>query len=301
MSSAESSSPCMLCAGTSHVLLYVKGDYHLMQCSCCGLVHVGNPPSADHLERIYSFESGYHTRFRDEQVAFETEIQAARHNLRLVEKYKGHGRLLDIGCSAGFFLRAARDKGWETAGVELSNDTADIARTRYGLDVVTGRLTDGTFAPRSFDVITMWDVIEHLENPCETLKMVRKILKDDGILAVTTPNIDGLFPRISFKVARFTGYWPHPEPPAHLFQFSKKTFDRLLATTGFQSLAIRDGRIPLSYSFSELKSLLVSSFKSLLASPKTCLHAVVFIPIALLGPMINRGDAITVLAKKANT
>ena len=72
-----------------------------------------------------------------------------------------------------------------------------------------------------FDVVTLWDTIEHIEDPLKAMLIVNRILKEGGIVAVYTPNIDGLFSKLSYKIGNLIKYWPHPEPPAHLFQFPK--------------------------------------------------------------------------------
>lgn len=185
----------------------------------------------------------------------------------------------------------AKEDGWETYGLEISKDTSEIARKRYGLNVLTGSLKENSFMPNFFDVVTLWDVIELIENPLQMMLLINRILKNDGILAISTPNIDGLFPKLSYKVANIINYWRHPEPPYNLFQFSKKTLYNLLKLTGFNLLEVHDNRILITYSF--------GSFKTNIRSLKRCLYSAFFIPIALVGPWIHSGDKITVIVKKA--
>lgn len=282
---------CILCNSESSKVIFVKSGFNLVQCPFCDLVYVSNPPSRVELEKLYSFDSGYKARLQDEQAEFKRDFSLASKHYSLIEKHKIQGRILDIGCTAGFFLKVAKESGWETYGVEISKDAAELARKRYGLEVLTGTLDEASFKPNFFDVVTIWDVIEHVENPMQTMSIINTILKDDGIVAISTPNIDGLFPRLSYKISDIINYWPHPEPPYHLFQFSKKTMYKLLEQTGFDLLAVHDERIPITYSF--------GSFQSLIRSPKSFLYSALFIPAALLGPMVHSGDWITVIAKKA--
>ena len=93
-----------------------------------------------------------------------------------------------------------------------------------------------------------------------------------------------------YKVAKIIRYWPHPEPPYHLYQFSKKTIQKLLQLTGFEVVEIIDEQIPITYSFGNIKCLM--------KSPKKLLYACIFVPVALLGPMLGSGDIISVVAKK---
>ncbi len=281
---------CNLCNNESSKIIFVKNGFNLVQCSSCGLVYVGNPPSEAELEKLYSFGSGYHARFIDESsMEFKHHLNLARQYYEMLEKYKTQGRILDIGCSNGFFLKLARDNGWETYGLEMSKDTAELARKRYGLKVLTGTLQETSFTSKFFDVVTLWDVIEHVENPMKTISIISKILKDDGIVVLLTPNIEGLFPKLSYKVANIINYWPHPEPPRHLFQFSKKTIQKLLRLTGFNVIEIVDIRIPITYTFGSLKSLI--------SSPKRFLYSAFFIPVVLLGPIVRAGDSMFVFAE----
>jgi 2-polyprenyl-3-methyl-5-hydroxy-6-metoxy-1,4-benzoquinol methylase len=281
---------CNLCGSRRAQHLYTKNGFELVRCTSCQLVYVRNPPTRNELERLYSFASGYHTAFRSHSSA-ESRAHAARaaEFLRIVRHHRLPGRLLDVGCSAGFFLERARAEGWTTSGVEISNDTAELARRR-GLDVFTGTLEQAGFRAGSFDVVTMWDVVEHLEDPVATVAIAADVLKADGLLALSTPNIAGLLPRLSYRAARWTGRWPHPEPPGHLFQFSKATIRRLLTRCGLAPVGILDRRIPPSHTFGD-RSLL-------LRRPKRLAYAAVFAPVAFVAPLVRGGDDMVVIARK---
>jgi 2-polyprenyl-3-methyl-5-hydroxy-6-metoxy-1,4-benzoquinol methylase len=281
---------CKLCGSRWAEHVYTKNGVKLVRCTSCGLVYVWNPPTRDAIERQYSFASGYHTEFQSGDSA-ESHAHAARAAdfLRVVKRYSRPGNILDVGCSVGFFLERARAEGWTTFGVEISNDTAELARRR-GLDVFTGTLEQADFHPGSFDVVTMWDVVEHLEDPGATISIAAEVLKETGLLALSTPNIGGIFPRLSYGAARWTGRWPHPEPPSHLFQFSKATIRRLLKRSGLAAIEILDRRIPPSYTFGD-RSLLLSE-------PKRLAYAAVFAPVAFVAPLVRGGDDMVVIARK---
>jgi 2-polyprenyl-3-methyl-5-hydroxy-6-metoxy-1,4-benzoquinol methylase len=282
---------CNICNRNSARVLFVKNGFVLGRCAYCDLVYVQNPPVTEQLRDLYTFKAGYHESFRDDDAACERYIEVGRRYYDFIKKFKTKGRLLDIGCSAGFFLKVARDLNWETHGLEISEDTAAIARERYGLEVTVGNLQESTFPANYFDVVTLWDVLEHLDDPKKTLFIVNQILNDDGIVVISTPNVDGLFPKLSYKLANLINYWPHPEPPRHLFQFSKKTLNRLLELTGFTLMEIQDERIPIGYTFGSLKELL--------RSPMRLWYSVVFIPTAFVGPMLQAGDSVIAVAKKS--
>lgn len=292
MSSEErAADPCIICGHNDHEHVFTKEGFDLVRCCSCHLVFVLKQPDMVELEKMYSIESGYHDKYAYGEADLTWETERAHRHLGDIRRHKASGRLLDVGCSAGFFLKEARAAGWDVCGVELSEGTAAIARQRFGLDVRTGVLTDDLFAPGSFDVVTLWDVIEHLKDPISILTTAKRLLKRDGVLLIETPNIDGLFPRWSYKVASLLDYWPHPEPPGHLFQFSKKTIKRLLEMAGFQTVEIHDARIPLFYSF--------GSPSTLARSPKRLAYALAFAPLARIGPMLGQGDALVAAAIKA--
>jgi SAM-dependent methyltransferase len=281
---------CPLCSGARNSLIFEKDGYELVRCQTCALVYVANLPPDSDVTSIYSFSSGYHIELADRDAsAIAAHSRTAGRYLRLLAAHRHPGRILDVGCSVGIFLEAARAGGWEAYGVELSDDTAAAARAR-GLDVVTGTLANARFPAENFDAVTFWDVLEHLRDPVPTLFLANKLLVQDGILALSTPNVGGIFPRVSLRVAPLTRVWRHPEPPYHLVQFSKETIEHALRLAGFEILETIDRRIPLSYTF--------GTFQRLIRSPKRLAYAAAFAPLALIGPMFSSGDEIEIVAQK---
>jgi SAM-dependent methyltransferase len=122
---------------------------------------------------------------------------------------------------------------WQVAGVELSDFASTYARETLGLDVQTGTLETTRFSEGSFDVVTFWDVIEHVPNPLETLRRAYRLLRSDGLLVLRTPNLDSLDARV------FGSYWIGYELPRHLYVFSRRTLERLLQKAGFCVVGIR--------------------------------------------------------------
>ena len=285
-------SPCNLCGGTSADLLITKDNFHVVRCKTCQLVFVSNPPDAAALAAQYSFETGYHNELADNPLSVAEHQQEAQENLRRLHRHRRHGTLLDVGCSTGLFLDAAHKAGWSVKGVEYSAETARISRQSYGFDVHTGTLGDANFRGEKFDVITLWDVLEHVPDPSQTLRDAHSHLADDGLLFIKTPNVVGWFPSLSLRLASKLGYWGHPEPPGHLFQFSTHTLSRMLGVTGFDTVESRHGRIPLTYSFGNATSWL--------RSPKWAAYCALFVPLALVGPYFGAGDDIVLVARKTS-
>jgi 2-polyprenyl-3-methyl-5-hydroxy-6-metoxy-1,4-benzoquinol methylase len=140
------------------------------------------------------------------------------------------GTLLDVGCAMGGFLNAARNSGWDVTGVELSEFGSAYARNNLKLNVHTGSLEDvidkGQIQGNSFDVVTLWDTLEHLTDPAALLKKVNHVLKDGGWFFCSTVNID------SFLSRKQGEHWHFFRPPKHLFYYSEQTLKRYLNNAG---------------------------------------------------------------------
>lgn len=282
---------CNLCGSPSPAQpLFSKAGFDLLRCQRCELVYVGNPPSGDQLQKLYSFESGYQKELVEDPISTAFHRDEAARNLALLQRHARPGRVLDVGCSTGLFLSAARQAGWQARGVEYSVDSSRVAREVYGQDVVTGALEPGMFEPGSFDVVTFWDVIEHVPDPVHTLGVAAQLLAPGGLMVLKTPNVDGLYPKASLAVAGRLGFWGHPEPPGHLFQFSVKTLAELAAKVGLSPQKTVHQRIPLSYSF--------GTPRQWLRSAKWAVYCAAFIPMATVGPWVGRGDDIALIAMR---
>ncbi len=138
-----------------------------------------------------------------------------------------HGRLLDIGCFCGLFLSVASQAGWECDGIEPLVMPAIYARGRFGLHVITDTLRDDTYPQEFFDVVTSFQVFEHLINPDQEIQKIRRILKTNGILVIEVPDIDtGLVKLAGPRHRHFV--------QDHVSFFSAKTLTLLLNQKGFQ-------------------------------------------------------------------
>jgi len=133
------------------------------------------------------------------------------------------GTWLDIGCGPGFLLSQARDRGWQCTGLDSSPFAPGFARERFGLDDVhTGLIEDVDFAGKTFDVISMQHVIEHLYEPVPTMQEILKLLKPGGILYLETPDI------CSGRSLREGSGWLHIKIPEHVLYFSQQTLEMLM-------------------------------------------------------------------------
>ncbi len=172
----------------------------------------------------------------------------------------------------------------------MNEASVEFARAHYRADVVCGTIHDAPQVAGSIDVLTMFDVIEHVPDPLGDLRKASDLVAPGGLLVVSTPNIDGLFPRISLRFAKTLDYWPHPEPPYHLYQFSVITLAAMLQKAGFELIETRHYAIDLAYTFGQPTSLL--------RSPKRLFYAALFAPLAVCGPLLGQGDWIYMTARK---
>lgn len=173
---------------------------------------------------------------RDDLYLAEERVRrwSLRRSLALLERWSGgrHGRLLDIGCSAGLFCELARSLGWEITGIEPSRWLADRARDRLGDAVLCARFEEVTLPPDSFDAVCLWDVLEHVPDPEVFLAKAVEALRPGGVLALNVPNLQSW-------IARALGRrWPLLLPE-HLFFFSPASLRLLLGRHGIVAPKLR--------------------------------------------------------------
>jgi len=154
------------------------------------------------------------------------------------------GKLLDVGAATGFFVEQARRVGWDAIGVEPSDWAAAYARNELGVDVQTGTLESKQFPDAAFDVVTLWEVIEHLPDPRVTLAEIRRVLRPGGRLVLSTPDAGSVAARLSGR--RWLGWRKVPE---HLFFFDHANLDRLLSQAGFKPIRHRYANLTVSAGF----------------------------------------------------
>jgi SAM-dependent methyltransferase len=242
---------CMICDSTGpFAFVFSSGGYRLVRCPVCGLVFQDPQPD----DRVL-LEGYYHDPdFTDALLGplREVTLERARDKLPLLEGLdvlRPGKRALDVGCSSGAWLKLAASAGLVATGVEVGEATAEAARSR-GLDVHTGTLeqTLPELAEQRFDLITFWDVLEHLRDPRRELAQAMELLSPHGIVAATFPNVEGWYPRATYRLlARRTGVWEYPELPLHLYDFSPATARRLFERAGYSVVALHTIATPFQF------------------------------------------------------
>jgi len=138
------------------------------------------------------------------------------------------GQMVDVGCATGTFLEGMRQRGWQVQGVELIPEAANYARQRLGLEVFTGTLEAAKFPDASFDLVTMWDVLEHVYDPRQALQEVQRILKPGGWFVFSIPDVDCV------EARWFGPYWVGWDIPRHLHLFPYNVIKCMLREHGLQ-------------------------------------------------------------------
>lgn len=142
------------------------------------------------------------------------------------------GVLLDVGCSSGGVLRALGNSDWELYGIETSMEEARKAEMNSGAKVFVGDMLDAPFSPLSFDVITLFHVLEHFDRPKDIVRKLWEWLKPGGIVYLQVPNI------MALEACIFRSYWYGLELPRHLYHFSPASLKRLFSDFDFEDLLL---------------------------------------------------------------
>lgn len=229
-------------ANSPYKLLFHKDGFSFVQCKDCGLIFINPQVKESNLLDVYRESESFDIwiELLTSREGMEFDFKKYSKVLDELEKYKGDRNILDIGCSTGHFLSLAVKRGWKGVGLELNKKAYDIA-SKSKATILNNTLGETKFPDKSFDVITLWGVIEHLKNPIDVLKNTKKVLKDDGVLFIFCPNVD--YNNYDIESRTFDGR-------NHLWYFNKYTLKRLLSKVAFDSIkAIVDynGRKLISY------------------------------------------------------
>ncbi|MEJ2745742.1 MAG: class I SAM-dependent methyltransferase [bacterium] len=190
--------------------------FNLVKCAGCGMVHVEPVPTEEDLWGYYDADY-YRTGSRIKR-CLEKAIARWNNlgNKRLIAKFHTGGRLLDIGCGRGEFLKMFCSSAWELYGVEPNKEGYAQCIARNYAKLFNGDLISCAFNSDFFDVITMWHVFEHVRCPNKQLREIYRILRDDGLLIIAVPNIKGMGFKLGGK------HWFHLDCPRHLYHYSPR-------------------------------------------------------------------------------
>ena len=202
--------------------------FPLVQCSGCGVQAIFPQPDDGTLVAAYSRQ--YYGSSRKKFIGPVAKLIGwfQAHRARLASRFAPTGgRVLDVGCGNGGFLINMKRMGFDVEGTEWSEQSAARIPARENISVHVGDLLDLSLAPHSFDLITMWHVLEHVRRPDETLQRIHELLKPGGGVLLALPNAE------SDQARKFGTAWLHYDPPRHLFDFGVSSLNRLLDIAHF--------------------------------------------------------------------
>ena len=230
-------SVCLICQGTKHRLVLVDGGIEVLRCQRCGHVFSGSTTDVH-------FDGFWGSEVPDSEHFYWSDSRRSMHEDFFRTFLAGRrGRLLDMGSGLGFFVKAVAAQGqWESFGCEISPAAAQYARGKLGLhNIVCSRLEDAPFANESFQIITFWDVLEHLPEPDRVLSTCYRLLGEGGMLFIRTPNVSAQILR-----SRFRGWLPGAPVEAsylkavdHAHHYSERSICSLLERNGFSDIRLR--------------------------------------------------------------
>ncbi|MFQ5734326.1 MAG: class I SAM-dependent methyltransferase, partial [Planctomycetaceae bacterium] len=263
---------CLLCGGDDYRTVLIAadpvtglgGNFRVVECRECGLAFTNPRPTVASIGQFYPVdyaphaERGHRSSLRDriarrlERAVLRTSFgypPAARPGTRIASclgrlmirgsrqrqtwfPFRPPGRLLDFGCGAGGFLREMRDFGWQVEGLDVSAPVAAQVEQSTGIRVRAGTLPHPELRGESFDAVTMWNSLEHVHRPRETVKAARELLRPGGLLVIGVQNFE------SWSAGMFREHWHGLELPRHLTQFTPATLRRMLETEGFRVRSI---------------------------------------------------------------
>jgi 2-polyprenyl-3-methyl-5-hydroxy-6-metoxy-1,4-benzoquinol methylase len=227
--------------GTDLLFETTSQTFTLNSCASCRCLFLNPLPGDDEIARFYpaqywwnaagpgllkTLESIYRRIALHDHVSFISGAAAGERRGREKD-------LLDVGCGSGTLMGLLKERGFRPVGVDFSAEAAKVAAQENGVRVVVGSLVDAAFPDESFDLVTLFHVMEHVTNPREVLAEVARILKPGGAVILQVPNID------SWQFRIFGAKWYGLDIPRHVIDYSKDAMLKLLNESGFLPVRVR--------------------------------------------------------------
>jgi 2-polyprenyl-3-methyl-5-hydroxy-6-metoxy-1,4-benzoquinol methylase len=239
---------CLISGSTKLIPMKGYERHYLVKSSPVGFVFCSRIPTTPELIKHYE---GYGRQ------DYLSPITVKRYHELLdgFEKYRKTGKILDVGCGIGLFLVEAQKRGWEVYGTEFTDKAIEICE-KNGIRMQQGKLDPTWYKEGMFDIVTSFEVIEHINNPVEEVRNINKILRPGGLFYFTTPNFNALeryFLKADYNII---GY------PEHLSYYTKHTVNYLLTNNGFKKMKIQTTGISLTRIKTSINSKSTESYVS---------------------------------------
>jgi 2-polyprenyl-3-methyl-5-hydroxy-6-metoxy-1,4-benzoquinol methylase len=228
---------CILCGSPSRLPMIQQGGWTVYKCGGCGLGVLDPRPDHEELRELYEkdyFDSQYREGIKPDSPEMRRRISQEDHRIRFFRKFKREGSVVDIGCGMGYFLYAARQAGYNVAGVDISDHAAAYVMKVLQIPVKIGHIDAIDLQASSIDVITMWHFLEHTDDPRLYIAKVSRWLKPDGLLVIDIPNYEGT------DAQKTWSNWVGWQLPHHFYHFTPSTLALLLSQHGFEIIDKKD-------------------------------------------------------------
>lgn len=212
-----------------------RETFNIVNCKACSFKYTNPRPTEDLLGPYYKSEE-YVSHSNTKKGFINSTYQYVRKytllkKLQLVSKYYRTGKILDIGCGTGEFLNTCKLAKWDTTGIEPDVDARNMAISNFGLNVIPESEIN-SLQDASFDIISMWHVLEHVPRLNERLDDLKRLIKPSGVIIIAVPNCD------SFDAKFYRENWAAYDVPRHLYHFTPKDIELLFKNHGLKMFKI---------------------------------------------------------------
>jgi len=223
--------------GTDFLFESTSKTFTLYSCEACRCLFLHPMPDSREIERFYPADYWWNARRSGGLKKLESVYRklALRDHIAFITRAAGDRSVdvLDVGCGSGTLLGLLKHRGFRVTGLDFSAEAAAIAKAENGVDVAVGTLEEAHFPAESFDVVTLFHVMEHVTTPRQVLAEVSRVLKPNGVAILQVPNIESW----QFKI--FGARWYGLDIPRHVIDYSRNSMLKLLADSGFVVNRIR--------------------------------------------------------------
>lgn len=228
---------CIFCHKPNDEVAIMENGYQGRRCVDCRLIYISPRPNALETAQLYSDEHA--ALYADAQLHFEQYKRTeASETLKIIQKFKANGTILELGAGGGSFLATARASGFVPYAIELNPIEAAWMARDLNIPCESAPLNLNSFQGKKFDIIYHRDVLSHLHDPLHTFEMINQSLQDKGLVIFETGNIADVNPRYLWLFSQFLY-------PDHLYFFGERSLRLLLERTGFECLKVYQSPIVL--------------------------------------------------------
>jgi len=276
--------------------------YSLVECQGCGLVRLSPRPTPEQIAGFYAKNYWYAGGRMQE---LYRRIVLRDHVRFAAQALPGKGKVLDVGCGGGLFLRMMKERGYDVLGLDFSAEAARVAQEQHGVRVLVGDLTSSGIASSSCDLVTMYHVVEHLPDPALYLRAAGDLLRPGGALIVQVPDRD------CWEASLLGIHWTGLDVPRHLHVFRTSDLCRLVRSCGFEVVrekhfSLRDHPAGLATGVAPSLDPVVRAIRKTDANPATGLVkdllylglTATALPFTLIEAMLGKGSSVTIEARR---